>query len=81
MTGAQENRHQGRRQQWPCLVSEVSGSPECSESKTTEIVNPNFDADKLAMILVAFYHMQFSAVILVNGCFIVNYGLKDASTL
>ena len=74
--GAQENRHQGRRQQWPCLVSEVSGSPECSGSKAYGIVNPNFDANKFATILVAFYHIQFMAVIFVNGCFIVNYGLK-----
>ena len=75
-TRAQENRHRGRRQQWPCLALCVSGSPECSELNTTGRINPNFDVNNVTTILVVFYHLQFIAVIFIQGCYIVNYALR-----
>ncbi len=75
---AQENRSQGRRQQWPCLDKTISGSLECTAVGTVchnhEISNG--DAKYFAAILAIFYYLQFVATMVVCGAQGIRYAIR-----
>ena len=78
---AQENRHIGRRQQWPCLVTSVSGSLECLTQNATCKSSQNFDTARLATVVVIFYHLQFVATLLLMIVNAMYYAIKMISLL